>query len=149
MALWQHGLHDYGWFDTPPYGPKFLKGIFSHFLKIKASSPTPVSWMSMNSNCREKIHYPNKNMNDQAKMVEGVNHFMLDYTRTKKIPYFDAATTLRLDVKGVLRRCRISADGVHMKMWADIMRAKMFLNHVCDEDMNWIGRPDQFINPDV
>ncbi len=41
--------------------------------------------------------------------------------------------------------CDHMADGVHVKMYVDIMRAKMLFNHLCDENMNWIGSSSRFL----
>lgn len=32
---------------------------------------------------------------------------------------------------------RKTLEGVHVKMWVDLVRARMFFNYVCDEHNNW------------
>ncbi len=59
--------------------------------------------------------------------------------REMGLPLFDAAAPLRSP-----QVCNVSSDGVHVKMWVDLVRAKMLLNHLCDEDFNWVGDINRF-----
>ena len=147
FAIWQYGLHDWGSFSEPPHGKRFFNFIFVKYLEALKDIPTtPHVWMSMNPNCGDKIAVENPHIKDQPKMVEDTNRYILDYTRNNSVPYFDSAAPFRLDVAGNFRRCDISGDGVHSKMWVDIMRAKILLNHLCDDDMNWVGNTNRFVD---
>ena len=57
----------------------------------------------------------------------------------ERIPYWDADHALR-----VPEICNISGDGLHVKMWVDLMRAKMLFNLLCDDDMQWRGSAEMF-----
>lgn len=73
-------------------------------------------------------------------MVEEANKYVNKRLLKEKMPYWDAAAVLRTPT-----RCNVSDDGLHVKMFVDIMRAKMLFNHLCDADMNWRGSTSQFI----
>ncbi len=57
-----------------------------------------------------------------------------------KLPYFDAASVLRSP-----QRCEVQGDGVHVQMWVDIVRAQILLNHLCDENNEWVGGIESFM----
>jgi hypothetical protein len=59
--------------------------------------------------------------------------------RQMNISFYDSAAPLRTP-----QLCDISSDGVHVKMWVDLVRAQMLLNHLCDEDSNWVGDISRF-----
>ncbi len=68
------------------------------------------------------------------------NYFIHKRLHEEKLPYWDAANMLRTpDI------CDVSSDGLHVKLWVDIMRARQLLNFLCDDDWNWIGRADAFL----
>ncbi len=73
-------------------------------------------------------------------MVDQANNYTLTKLREAKLPYFDSATVFRSP-----QRCEISGDGVHVFQWVDIVRAKIFLNRMCDEDWNWIGKVENYM----
>lgn len=142
LAFWNHGLHDYGFFNTRPYGQHYYNAIVTQFIQRYKTSPTPLVWLSMNPQCRNYVPkmYVSGGSYDQAEMVEEANWLTHKKMREDKRPYFDAAALLRTN-----NRCNISCDGVHVKMFVDIMRAKVLFNYLCDENMNWRGKPDLFI----
>ncbi len=86
---------------------------------------------------------PNDN---DARMINDINHYVLNITRASGLPYFDSALPFRVDLVGTSRKCHLIDSDINTKMWVDIMRAKIFLNHVCDDDMNWIGSTDRFVH---
>ena len=145
FAIWQHGIHDYGWFKNPPYGQGFADRIYQLFLQNRETVQTPVTWTAMNPNCKYKIQQKHVVSRDQPGMVEEINNFILNYSRANHLPYFDTAMPLRIDSDGLYRRCHFSGDGVHVKMWVDVMRAKILLNHLCDDDLNWIASVNRFV----
>lgn len=140
LAFWAHGLHDYGWFNTPPYGERFFSQMPTMWLNTRKKYPVPSIWVSMNPECRPLIQYKLSNMDLQALMVEELNWYTNKRMLEEKLPYWDAGAVLRSP-----QRCNVSDDGVHVKMYVDIMRAKMLFNHLCDGEMNWRGSPNMFI----
>lgn len=79
-------------------------------------------------------------MQHQVNMVEDANLYVREELSKRKLPYFDAASVLRTPL-----RCNVSADGVHVQMWVDIVRANILFNHLCDANNNWVGGVDSFI----
>lgn len=140
LAFWGHGLHDYGWFDSPPYGPKFFDTMVSQWIRSRKTSNIPSVWVAMNPECRPLIKFEISHSNKQAVMVEEINRYINQRLLDEKLPYWDAGAVLRSP-----QRCNVSDDGVHVKMYVDIMRAKMLFNHLCDSDMNWRGSAEMFI----
>lgn len=140
LAFWNHGLHDYGWFDKEPYGKKYYDTMVHQWIRIREASKVPSVWVSMNSECREKLKFKLSNMDTQFEMVEECNFYANNRLYLEKLPYWDAAAPLRSP-----QRCEVSNDGVHVNMYVDIMRAKMLFNHLCDENMNWVGSIDRFL----
>lgn len=148
FALWAHGINDYGWFDTAPYGEKFFEQMTGQWLRIRNKMAVPSVWTSMNNNCKE-IYTPDALymghwIDDEKKlrgfhMVEDSNRFVHNKLHELGIPYFDAAAPIRSP-----QRCNVSFNGLHVKMWVDIVRAKMLFNHLCDEDLNWVGKVERF-----
>jgi hypothetical protein len=148
FALWAHGINDYGWFDTPPYGEKFFEQMTGQWLRIREKMAVPSVWMSMNNNCKE-IYTPDALymgpwIDDEKKlrgfhMVEDSNYVVHKKLHDLGLPYFDAAAPLRSP-----QRCNVSFNGLHVKMWVDIVRAKILFNHLCDDDLNWVASPNRF-----
>ena len=148
FALWAHGINDYGWFNTPPYGEKFFEQMTGQWLRIRLKMPVPSVWVSMNNNCKEiytaDALYMGPWIDDAKKeqgfhMIEDSNYFVHKKLTEQGIPYFDAAAPIRSP-----QRCNVSYNGLHVKMWVDIVRAKILFNHLCDADMNWVGSVDRF-----
>ena len=138
LAFWQHGLHDYGWFNTPPYGPKYYEQMVTQWKEIRLKTIVPSVWLSMNPECKEKINF--QFAASQAEIVEDCNYYTNQMMLNEHLPYWDTAAVLH-----VPDRCSYSADGVHVKMFVDIMRAKMLFNHLCDSEMNWRGSIEYFL----
>ena len=148
FALWAHGINDYGWFDTPPYGEKFFEQMTGQWLRIREKMPVPSVWVSMNNNCKEiytpDALYMGSWIDDEKKekgfhMIEDSNYVVHKKLHDQGLPYFDAAAPLRSP-----QRCNVSFNGLHVKMWVDIVRAKILFNHLCDESMNWVAGIDRF-----
>ena len=137
QAFWNHGLHDWGWWDKPPMGDRYFEIIVERWLRARKLSEIPTVWVSMNPNCRKKINFSLGDMDKQAVMVEEGNRVANARTLKESLPYWDAAAVLKTP-----SRCDQSADGVHVKMFVDKMRAKMLFNHLCDHAMNWRGGKD-------
>lgn len=139
FAFWNHGLHDYGWWSSPPYYNMFYQKVLSPFwLRLRQSVSVPVVWVSMNSQC--KIKLPKDLIWNQYEGVEEVNWYLNRELKERQLPYWDAAEVLRTPT-----RCSISADGVHVKMWVDIVRAKILFNKLCDDSNKWIGSIEAFL----
>lgn len=144
FLLWNHGLHDWGWFDKPPRGAKFYENIFRNdYLRHLSLAKMPTLWVSMNKNCLKKLRVDDSKR-DQHGMVDDANLFMNAKLLEEKIPYWDANAVLRTNPESV---CEHSGDGVHVKMYVDEMRAKMLFNHLCDHHWVWNKHPlKHFVN---
>ena len=79
-------------------------------------------------------------MNALCVYVWQANWFAHMQLRAEKLPYWDAASVLRTPM-----RCSISADGVHVKMFVDTVRANILFNKLCDENFQWVGGEDAFV----
>lgn len=55
LAFWSHGLHDWGWWDSPPYGKRYYDTMVRQWIDMRKKVPTPTVWVSMNNNCGELI----------------------------------------------------------------------------------------------
>jgi hypothetical protein len=134
LGFWNHGLHDWGWWHTPPYGKRFYDHIVAQWLREREKAAFPTVWVAMNPNCKERTrgNIGIEQSDRQFNMVDKANKYTNEKLLQEKLPYFDSAAVLRTPT-----RCNHSADGVHVKMYVDIMRAKMLFNHLCDSDMNW------------
>lgn len=133
LGFWNHGLHDYGWWEKDP-GPQFYETMVKQWINVRLQAAFPTVWVSMNPNCEEKLSFtltPGKKK-FQADIVEAANKYVNEKLLEEKLPYFDAAAPLRSNA-----RCEYSADGLHVKMFVDNMRAKMLFNHLCDHEFNW------------
>lgn len=140
FAFWSHGLHDHGWWSRPPYYKMYMEQMVGNWLQIREKMPVPTVWVSMNNNCPDLIvHTLIQSKEKQNEMMEYANYHVLKMMRHQKLPYFDAASVLRTP-----KRCEASSDGLHLKMWVDIVRAKILFNHLCDENMNWVGDLNRF-----
>jgi len=169
FAFLQHALHDAGWWWDRPFGEKLYQTILRKWrleLYPMGTTPggytedvgevtpagkqggagtrkaTPSTWVSMNPNVAEKVSaFLTKDGGQyQADMVEEASAYLNKRLLHESLPYWDAGAVLRSHV-----RAHLSADGVHVKMFVDVMRAKMLFNHLCDDDMNWRGAPDVFM----
>jgi len=149
LAFWLHGINDYGWFQEYPYGPKFYEQMTGEWLRVRGTVQVPSVWFSMNNNCLEGYKpgglYMGDWIDEKTKikgfnMVEDANRFVHNKLRELKLPYFDAAAVLRSP-----QRCELSYNGLHVKMWVNIERVKMLFNHLCDEELNWVGSADRFV----
>jgi hypothetical protein len=140
LAFWSHGLHDYGWFNKPPYGQKFYDQIASKWMMARKTALVPTVWVSLNPECPSKLEEVRKGREDEDYIVDECNFYINRKLLKYRLPYWDAAAPLR-----TRERCNASDDGVHVKVYVDIMRAKMLFNHLCDKDMNWVGGPDRFV----
>jgi len=136
FAMWSHGLHDFGWWEKPPYGENYYNTMVSQWIRVRAMAKMPTVWVSMNPNCIDKLSdtLSQGKKGEQAVMIEEANRYVNERLLREKLPYWDAAAPLRSAT-----RCNQSADGLHVKMYVDTMRAKMLLNHLCDHKMNWRG----------
>lgn len=141
LAFWSYGVIDYGWWDKQPYGENYYNHIVKKWLDIRDLVPVPTVWVSMNSNCLQHLKFTDcGDKGLQVKMVDEANRYVNNRTLHEKLPYWDAASVLRGP-----DRCNLSDDGLHVKMFVDVMRAKMLFNHLCDHEMNWRGSVDYFI----
>ena len=141
LAFWSHGLHDWGWWHTPPYGERYYKTIVQHWQKLYfQKGAVPSVFVSMNNECRDKLSGDMLGAERkfvQYDMTEDAIYYMNVKMREEKLrPYWDATSVLRTP-----NRCDQSADGVHVKSYVDIMRAKMLFSYLCDENMNWRSDP--------
>mmetsp|Transcript_26501 Transcript_26501/g.36496 ORF Transcript_26501/g.36496 Transcript_26501/m.36496 type:complete len:333 (-) Transcript_26501:29-1027(-) len=144
IAFWNHGLHDWASWNSPPYGEKHYQTVVKEWLDLRNQVPTPTIWVAMNNNCIDLMENAmiNTKKITQTTMVEEANFYVHKRLREEKLPYWDAASVLRSP-----QRCNVSGDGVHVKMFVDIVRANILFNKLCDENFNWIGGIDKFIEP--
>ena len=140
VAFWNHGLHDWGWWEKPPMGEKYYSVIVQRWIESRKIADMPVVWVSMNPECREKITFPFGDMNRQVAMVDDGNSYANARLLADRLPYWDAGAVLR-----TASRCEYSSDGVHVKMFVDKMRARMLFNHLCDHNARWRGGDDVFM----
>jgi len=133
LAFWNHGLHDWGWWDKEPYGEKFFDTMVTQWLEARKKTTIPIVWVSMNDECAPKISFSlNNRAAKQAEMVKKGNLYTNSRLQKEGLPYWDANAVLRTPVL-----CNISDDGVHVKMFVDLVRAKMLIHHLCDHNMIW------------
>ncbi len=130
------GLHNQNYFFDAPQGKNYHKNIFSIWYNSRNNSVLPTVYTSLNPQCAEKVYHPLKKHVLQAESVEKANAYINKFTLENAIPYWDAGAVLRSS-----NRCNVTADGVHVKMYVDIMRAKMLFNHLCDRNMKWRNFP--------
>mmetsp|Transcript_15768 Transcript_15768/g.21668 ORF Transcript_15768/g.21668 Transcript_15768/m.21668 type:complete len:337 (+) Transcript_15768:84-1094(+) len=146
LAFWNHGLHDLLVWNSPPFGKRYYDTVVSTWLTMRTKVPTPTIWVSLNNNCLELLKLTNKlmipAMTLQAVMVEEANWYIHKRLREEKLPYWDAATVLRSP-----QRCNVSGDGLHVKLFVDNARANILFNKLCDENFQWIGGVETFIEP--
>lgn len=141
LAFWSHGIHDFGWWNKPPYYLMYWEQMVGEWLRLYNTAPVPSVWVSMNNNCEHLISFSlMQNAGTQALMMEEVNKYVHKTMKHQNLPYFDAASVLRTP-----KICEVSGDGIHLKMFVDIVRSKILMNHLCDEDFNWRGGHDVFI----
>lgn len=72
-------------------------------------------------------------------MAHEGNYVTRQQLRQRHLPYYDSAAPLRSP-----QICDVSSDGVHVKMWVDLVRAQIMLNHLCDENNQWVGDVNRF-----
>jgi hypothetical protein len=142
MAFWSHGIHDYGWYNSLPYGEHYYDRIFGPWLNLMPNFTVPCVWTSLNNMCQVKAKQnPGKGVRPElVEIIDEVNRFMNKKLLERKVPYWDASSVLRCP-----ERCDVSDDGMHVKMYVDIMRAKMLFNHLCDSNMRWRGTIANFM----
>ena len=143
LAFVNVGLHDWGWFFDGDMGYKYFKNMAGRYwLRLRNDVSVPSVWTSMNPECIEKLSgtLAGDKKEKQVKMVEVSNAYVNQRFLRKGMPYFDFGALLRSP-----GRCEHSADGLHMKMYANVMAAIMLLNHLCDSNGNWRGGTDVFV----
>jgi hypothetical protein len=139
LAFYSYGLHEFHhYLSAPPYEYKFYIHVVERWARMRSTVVTPTVWVSMNNECKQLI--ARSNSQEQADIVEDINYYTNHQTLKEKLPYWDASAVLRTP-----SRCNVSGDGVHVKMFVDVMRAKMLFNHLCDHEMNWRGSADLFV----
>jgi hypothetical protein len=75
LGFWNHGLHDWGWWDRPPFGVNYFNTMVRQWLEMKDTVPTPTVWVSMNNNCRALINeviVGTQKADNQALMIDEV-----------------------------------------------------------------------------
>jgi len=133
LAFWGHGLHDWGWWDKEPYGENFYNAMVKQWIDVRGKTIIPTVWVSMNNECDHKISFSlNNRAEKQATMVREANKYVNNRLLNEGLPYWDADAALRTPTV-----CNTSDDGVHVKMFVDIVRAKMLIHHLCDHNMKW------------
>ena len=143
IAFINIGVHDWGWFFEGDIGSKYYKSILGRFwLNYRDEVPVPTVWTSMNPECIEKLSdtLSQDKKDIQVNMVEVANAYANERLLKENKPYFDYAAPLRTP-----ERCEHSADGLHVKMYVNVMAGIMLLNHLCDSHGNWRGNPSVFM----
>jgi hypothetical protein len=144
IAFLHIGLHNVKEFSQKPYGNNYLSNVIKPWLDVRGEVATPSVWSSFNNNCLGLLIAKNSqkwiDFDLQRDIVESANSYINSVHSEHKFPYWDASSVLRSP-----QRCNVSADGLHVKMWVDLVRAKMLLNHLCDQSYSWNGSPDRFL----
>lgn len=172
FAFLQHALHDAGYWWDQPFGERLYNTVIRKWrMELYPMGNTPGGYettpiieedASSSKSANERHHYSaaqstwvsmNPNVGEwvsafltrdsglyQERMVEEASAYLNRRFLHEQLPYWDAGAPLRSH-----QRKSLSADGVHVKMLVDIMRAKMLFNHLCDDDMNWRGSPEVFM----
>jgi hypothetical protein len=135
FAFLNYGLHQQELWSIPPYGEKYYKHFVARWLNVRKTSPIPLVWTSFNEYCPSA----NKRIQavrfgKQAQMVKEANQYTRTKLRAEKLPFYDLAAPLRSP-----ELCELSADGFHVKMWVDFVRAQIMFNYLCDEKNVWRG----------
>lgn len=141
FALWNNGFHDIKQFSTEPYGENFYNFFVKQYIALKDTAKYPVVWTSMNTECMEKKRFYASQYQYQVKLVDEANYYTHKRMKEERLPYFDATSVLRTTEE---QKCIASHDGVHVNIWVAITTAQMLLNHLCDEDNNWVGGVESF-----
>jgi hypothetical protein len=148
LALWNLGLHnsanvwDHHSQDISKRGERYYDIFVKNWIQFRPKSQFPTVYMSMNNQPRN-FTIPNLKPEQcyrQQQRVEDANHYMHTRLRGEKLPYFDASSVLRSP-----QREQLNADLSHVQMWVDSVRANILLNHLCDEDGQWMGSEQNFI----
>jgi hypothetical protein len=105
--FWSYGLHDYGFWLVEGQNPvsNFYRNIHRHFRDNNKHYHFPAVWVSLNSNCAEKLrpqHY------QQAVMMNKTNQELGAMLKPEHWPYYDADMVLRSPAL-----CNVSADGTY------------------------------------
>lgn len=140
LAFWVHGLQDYGWWNKQPIGEKFYESMAKEWVALRKDSTVPSVWMSFNHQCLDKLKNKGGTKGQMPKLMDEINTYMNVRCMQEKLPYWDIGAVLRTP-----DHCDVLDDGIHVKMYVDVMRAKMLFNHLCDENMNWRGKAENFI----
>lgn len=75
LAFWNHGLHDWHMWGTPPYGKKYYDAMVRPWIDMQLQLvvlSTPTVWVSMNNNCLGLMRHANMGIDLQFAMVEEV-----------------------------------------------------------------------------
>jgi hypothetical protein len=142
IAFWSYGLHEQELWRIPPFGQQYYDHFVTKWLKVRNEVNVPLIWTAINEHCA--AHDPTKKIMPghfklQSEMTRAANIYTRTKLREMKLPYYDFAAPLRTP-----QICQVSSDGVHVKMWVDLVRAQILLNHLCDENYNWVGSADAF-----
>jgi len=132
------GVHQARVLEKDAYEYKnFLFPLLKYWYHQEKDMP-PVVWLPQNPECAEILNplYAEK----QPKIMEMANNIANRLFRQK--PYLDIAHLVKFQL------CALSADGLHMKQWTDISRAKLILNEICDENWNF-QIPNYMIAPQI
>ncbi len=136
FALWNVGAHEPKLFSEAPAGPKVYEHFVKQWLRYRNQTNIPTVWMSMNQRCEVKHHQQYKY---QAELINDSNYYLHERLKREGLPYWDAASVQRTP-----DFCS-HTDGVHVLQWVDVVRAQILLNHLCDEDWNWVGGIETFL----
>jgi hypothetical protein len=128
--FWSFGLHDEGWWWEEPFTQNFFDNIHKHYREFIPKFTYPAVWVSMNSRCKAMVADKFK---VQYYMMNTVNQELGERLKAEHLPYYDADLFLRTP-----ENCNISGDGLHLKMWVDLYRARTFFNYLCDENNQWV-----------
>jgi hypothetical protein len=143
IAFWSYGLHEKWKWENPPYGVNYYNSFVQPYLRIRQTKDVPLIWTSINEHCAAHDPFKEKApgyFQRQTEMVREANNHTRHMLRNINAPYYDLAAPLRTP-----QICDVSADGLHVKMWVDVVRAQILLNYLCDENNQWVGSAEAFI----
>ena len=148
VVFWNHGMHDTGWYIRPPHGEQYYEQIVGRWMRARSKATVPNVFVSANNQCLDMLNaigvgykFMELSLSLQVHMIEEAIYYSHKMLRKEHLPYWDASEVLRSP-----SRCHVTGDGLHVKMYVDLVRANMLFNKLCDENNNWRENiEDQFM----
>lgn len=137
LVIISYGVHEARVLSgRPEHYKDFLAPLLEYWNTQQENTP-PVVWLPQNPECAEIL---NPTYSDQVEIMEKANEVARDLF--SHMPFLDMDQLLKFQL------CSLSGDGLHIKAWVEIIRAKILLNEICDENWNF-KIPDYMISPHI